>query len=70
MCSGGLYLTGGVIEAVADYIQSEECKFLEIMKNKGRLSEFVEKVPVYMFKSSPGLDGSEQFGLQSFTNSQ
>jgi glucokinase len=70
MCAGGIYLTGGVIENLTDYMLSDDCKFLEIMGNKGRLSEFVQKVPVYMFAKTPGLDGAEQFGLQNFVHPQ
>ena len=70
MCAGGIYLTGGVIEALTGHLASDGCKFLEIMGNKGRLSDFIQKVPVSMFAKNPGLDGAEQFGLQNFVHPQ
>lgn len=70
MCGGGIYLTGGVVENLASYLISDKCQFLEIMRNKGRLSGFIEKVPIYLFAKTPGLDGAEQFGLQNFAHQQ
>jgi glucokinase len=63
MCAGGIYLTGGVSEHLADYIKST--KFLDIMHNKGRLSPFLKKIPIYHLGGTPGLDGAEQFCVQN-----
>lgn len=63
--AGGVYLTGGVVEALAGYMQSEDCEFFKHFHNKGRFSEYIKKVPVYLFAQTPGLDGAEQFGVQN-----
>jgi len=68
MARGGVYLTGGVSEVLAECIKSNH--FLDIMHDKGRLSSFLKKVPVYFLKGQPGLDGSEQFCLQNFCVSE
>lgn len=70
MAGGGVYLTGGVTEGLITFFQSEECKFLDIMQNKGRLSDYIKKVPIYIFKNAPGLDGAEQYGLQNLAHNK
>jgi len=65
---GGIYLCGGVAVALKNYLRSEECKFKQIMTKKGRFSERVANMPVYLLTHEPGLDGAEQYGLQALIN--
>lgn len=66
LCYGGIYLCGGVAVKLKDYLLSSESKFLEILCNKGRMSQRVAEIPVYLLIGEPGLDGSEQYGLQAY----
>ena len=62
---GGVYITGGVALILKDYLLSPECKFIEYMTNKGRFKELISSTPVYFVHREVGLDGAEQFGIQT-----
>ena len=62
---GGIYLCGGVAVALKDYLQREESTFLKTYSNKGRFSERLLNMPIYLLTHEPGLDGAEQYGLQA-----
>ena len=43
---GGLYISGGIAAKNPSWVQSDV--FLDAFRNKGRLSNLVEKVPLYL----------------------
>lgn len=65
---GGIYLCGGVAVALKEYLQREDCIFFETYCNKGRFSDRLANMPIYLLTHEPGLDGAEQYGLQALIN--
>lgn len=56
---GGVFIAGGIPTKLGDYFL--QSRFLEEFQSKGRMSEQVEKMPVYMIKHDAiGLIGLEQ----------
>lgn len=44
---GGLFITGGLTPKNIDRIQGENSVFMQAFRDKGRVSSFIKKVPVY-----------------------
>jgi glucokinase len=65
LCYSGIYLCGGVAQALREYLVHEESMFIKILSNKGRMSKRISEIPVYLVVDEIGLDGSEQFGVQA-----
>ena len=65
MSFGGIYLTGGVTMGLAEFIEKEG-KFLTNFYDKGRLSEKMKEIPVYMIKAEAdiGMVGAEECGIR------
>src|SRR3990167_358403 len=42
---GGIYITGGIARHILPFLQNET--FLQIFKNKGRMSHLLEEIPIY-----------------------
>lgn len=56
---GGIYIAGGIPTKLGDYFF--QSKFMEEYKTKGRMSSYVEEIPVYMIKHDAiGLLGLEK----------
>ncbi|OED37330.1 glucokinase [Chromatiales bacterium (ex Bugula neritina AB1)] len=55
--TGGIYLAGGIVPQLGDYFL--QSGFVEALQYKGRFSEFVAEMPVYLVKGGdPALYGS------------
>ena len=65
---GGIYIWGGVAVALKDYLKSDESNFIKILTTKGRFSEIISSMPVYLITHEIGLDGAEQYCLQALKN--
>lgn len=61
LCYGGIYLCGGVVDGNRDYLVKEEWEFVKTLANKGRMTQRLSDIPIYVVKTPIGLDGSEQF---------
>lgn len=59
---GGIYLLGGVTLALKDYILGN-ATFLEGFYNKGRVTDIIRDIPIYVLTREIGLDGAEMFGV-------
>ena len=66
--NGGIYLAGGVAVALKDYLKTDQSNFMKILTTKGRFSEMISSMPVYLIKSEVGLDGAEQYCFQALQN--
>lgn len=55
--TGGVYLVGGVIRGIIDYLLGN-AKLLEAFLDKNPQKELMETVPLYAVKSDPGLLGA------------
>lgn len=65
LCYSGIYLCGGVAQALREYLVHKESTFIKTLANKGRMSKRIAQIPVYLVIDEIGLDGSEQFGVQA-----
>lgn len=69
--TGGIYIAGGIVPQLGNYFLESEFKYW--LQNKGRFSEFVKDMPVWMVNSGePALYGSytclqEDYDLFGFT---
>jgi len=48
--TGGLYLLGGVTLGLGDYLLHPESGFLKGLHNKGRVTDLVKKIPIFILK--------------------
>lgn len=63
MSSGGIYLSGGIPPRIVSRLK--EGTFMGAFLNKGRFSELLSHIPVYVIMTKqPGLWGSVYYGLQ------
>ncbi|MCH9621122.1 MAG: Glucokinase [Chlamydiia bacterium] len=53
LCYGGLYLSGGVLQKNALFLQQKS--FIESFCNKGRLSNLLSNIPIYLIKEDTSL---------------
>jgi glucokinase len=53
LCNGGLYLTGGVLQKNALLLQQQG--FIESFQRKGRFSDLLKTVPIYLIKTDKAL---------------
>lgn len=58
---GGIYLTGGVVTGIQDYILHSDT-FLQAFYDKGRQEKKMRKMPIFIIKGDIklGLEGSEE----------
>jgi glucokinase len=64
---GGIYIAGGIPTKLGDYFIRS--RFLEEFQTKGRMSDLMEDVPVYLIKHDAiGLIGLEQTGKKLLLN--
>jgi glucokinase len=61
--TGGLYILGGVTLGSRDHLLSPESGFLKNIMDKGRVTELVEAIPIYILKREIGLDGAEMYAV-------
>ena len=62
MATGGVYLAGGIPSRIVDELKGEA--FLESFTRKGRLSEILHQVPVYVIiNENAALYGAANYGL-------
>ena len=66
--NGGIYLAGGVAVALKDYLKTDQSNFMKILTTKGKFSEMISSMPVYLLTYDAGLDGAEQYCLQALEN--
>ena len=50
---GGVYLTGGILKKNRDFLTN--LKLLEGFRSKGRVSEILHKIPIYLIKDEKAL---------------
>lgn len=61
-----IYICGGVAVALKDHLlNEEESNFLKILSNKGRMSNRISHLPVYLIIDEVGLDGAEAYAIQA-----
>jgi glucokinase len=64
MATGGVYLAGGIPTRIVDELKGEA--FLEAFTRKGRLSEILHQVPVYVIiNENAALYGAANYGLMT-----
>jgi glucokinase len=61
---GGVYLAGGIPMRALKALQTP--RFMESFKRKGRLSELVERIPIYVVITRAALIGAAAYGLERF----
>ena len=64
LATGGVYIAGGIPRRILDVLQSP--RFMESFKRKGRLSELMERIPIYVVVASAALVGAAAHGLERF----
>src|SRR5262245_16886237 len=64
MATGGIYLAGGIPLHILRVL--EEPGFMESFKRKGRFTELMEHIPVYVILTRAALVGAAAFGLEKF----
>ncbi|GMH76566.1 hypothetical protein TrST_g10083 [Triparma strigata] len=58
---GGLYVTGGLTPKNIKWIEGEQSEFMQAFRDKGRVSELLEEIPVYaVMVEDLGLRGSHR----------
>jgi glucokinase len=62
LATGGVYLAGGIAQALAGVLAAPP--FLDAFTNAGRLTETLERVPVYVVKGEVALLGAATEGLK------
>jgi glucokinase len=62
LATGGVYLAGGIAQALAGALAAPP--FLDAFTNAGRLTEMLERVPVYVVKGEVALLGAATEGLK------
>lgn len=67
LCYSGIYLCGGVAVGLKEYLLTEESAFNKTVCNKGRMSQRLSEIPVFLVIDEIGLEGSEQYGYQAIT---
>lgn len=61
--SGGIYIAGGIAAKILPLMQ--DGLFLNALKDKGRVSPLLDKIPIYIvLNPQVGLIGSVLYGLQ------
>jgi glucokinase len=63
MAAGGIYVTGGIPLHIIPALRGS--RFLQSFRRKGRLSELMDRIPVYLIVSRVGLTGAAAFGLKA-----
>lgn len=53
---GGVYLGGGVLNYLSEYIQKKQDIFWEHYLNHPSMRDVLEKVPIYIMHDNPTLD--------------
>ena len=62
---GGIYLVGGVMEGIKQYLMENREIFIQNFTNKGRLSQIVKDVPVYIAGDiDVGLRGAQECAIR------
>src|SRR5215813_13381321 len=64
LATGGVYIAGGIPRRILDVLQSP--RFMESFKRKGRLSELMERIPIYVVVARAALVGAAAHGLERF----
>jgi glucokinase len=62
LATGGVYLAGGVSVHMLAALQRPA--FMQSFKRKGRLTELMARIPIYVVVSLPGLTGAAACGLE------
>ena len=62
LATGGMYLAGGVVVHLLAALQSPA--FMQSFRRKGRFTELMERIPIHIVKSLPGLTGAAACGLE------
>lgn len=65
LCYGGIFLCGGVGQALREHFTDEECHFKSTISNKGRMSQRISEIPIHLITGEIGLEGSEHFAYQA-----
>jgi glucokinase len=66
LATGGVYIAGGMIPKMLPGINRN--RFLETVANKGRFSDFMTKIPIYLILNPRvALIGARQFALQKLS---
>ena len=66
---GGIYLVGGVTTGIMEHLETDP-GFLEVLYRKGRLSDLVRRVPVFVVKPEVelGILGAEECAFRHLGN--
>lgn len=59
---GGVYLAGGIPTHIVPVLKSP--RFLEAFRRKGRFSQLMSRIPVYLITSNVGIAGAAAYGLK------
>ncbi len=69
--TGGLYVTGGIIgkmlrnQETQHHFKGDKSVFMQSYKNKGRLSNILEEVPLFAVKAEDiGVRGAKMFAVR------
>ena len=64
LATGGVYLAGGIPPRILRALQTP--RFMESFKRKGRLSELMEHIPIYVVIARAALIGAAAYELKNF----
>src|SRR5262245_55072787 len=62
LATGGVYLAGGIPRRILRVLQAP--RFMESFKRKGRLSDLMERIPIYVVVARAALVGAAAHGLE------
>jgi len=64
LATGGVYLAGGIPRRILGVLQRP--RFMESFKRKGRFSDLMERIPIYVVVARAALVGAAAHGLERF----
>lgn len=70
MATGGVYISGGIIERILPHASGQGTSFLAGLENKGRLTPLVSRVPVHIISRPVALTGAALRGFDELEAEQ
>lgn len=59
MCTGGIYMGGGVINYLSEYLEKKQQLFWEPFINNKIMKASLEKIPIFIMRKNLTLEGLE-----------
>jgi glucokinase len=61
MGTKGIYISGGAVQDICEYLKTEESGFLQAFYHKESLVDLMKKVPLYFVEDANNLKGAEYY---------